>query len=100
MQGPHLTADLHHCRCAPQQLLDAALLAPACLDAVKACGLSPVQQWFHASPATSFGTGGVTATAQLAESHLCIHTWPEKRALTLDVYACNFGADHSDKGTV
>jgi len=33
----------------------------------------------------------------LAESHLCIHTWPERRAATLDVYVCNFGADHSAK---
>lgn len=33
----------------------------------------------------------------LAESHLCVHTWPEQRAVTLDVYVCNFGADHSGK---
>ncbi|RYY95198.1 MAG: hypothetical protein EOO24_23300, partial [Comamonadaceae bacterium] len=33
----------------------------------------------------------------LAESHLCIHTWPEHRAVTLDVYVCNFGGDHSGK---
>jgi len=33
----------------------------------------------------------------LAESHLCVHTWPEQRAVTLDVYVCNFGADHSGR---
>jgi len=33
----------------------------------------------------------------LAESHLCVHTWPELRGVTLDVYVCNFGADHSAK---
>ena len=33
----------------------------------------------------------------LAESHLCVHTWPEQRAVTLDVYVCNFGGDHSAK---
>jgi S-adenosylmethionine decarboxylase len=43
------------------------------------------------------GPGGVTATVLLAESHLCVHTWPEERAVTLDVYVCNFGADHSAK---
>jgi hypothetical protein len=31
----------------------------------------------------------------LAESHLCVHTWPEQRAVTLDVYVCNFGGDRS-----
>lgn len=97
MQGLHLTADLHHCRCAPQWLLDATQLRPACLQAVKACGLSPVQQLFHTLPATALGAGGVTATVLLAESHLCIHTWPEQSAVTLDVYVCNFGADHAAK---
>ena len=97
MQGLHLTADLHHCRCARQWLVDAALLGPACLQAVKASGLRPVQQLFHAFPATPLGAGGVTATVLLAESHLCIHTWPELGAVTLDVYVCNFGADHSAK---
>ena len=33
----------------------------------------------------------------LAESHVCVHTWPEQRAVTLDVYVCNFGGDHSAK---
>jgi S-adenosylmethionine decarboxylase len=33
----------------------------------------------------------------LAESHLCVHTWPESMAVTLDVYVCNFGGDHSAK---
>lgn len=28
---------------------------------------------------------------------MCVHTWPEQRAVTLDVYVCNFGADHSAK---
>jgi S-adenosylmethionine decarboxylase len=40
---------------------------------------------------------GVTATVLLAESHLCIHTWPELQAVTLDVYVCNFGGNHSAK---
>jgi len=46
-------------------------------------------------PVTAQGPGGVTATVLLAESHLCVHTWPEQAAVTVDVYVCNFGADHS-----
>ena len=46
---------------------------------------------------TVHGPGGITATVLLAESHVCIHTWPEQKAVTLDVYVCNFGADHSAK---
>ena len=33
----------------------------------------------------------------LAESHLALHTWPERSGVTLDVYVCNFGADNSNK---
>jgi len=97
MQGLHLTADLRGCRCAPAWLLDAAALGRACTDAVHAAGLQPVGQVFHTFPATAHGPGGVTATILLAESHLCVHTWPEQQAVTLDVYVCNFGADHSGR---
>ena len=96
MQGLHLTADLHDCRCDPRWLLDADRLGSACLDAVAAAGLQAVGQLFHTFPDTGHGPGGVTATVLLAESHLCVHTWPEQRAVTLDVYVCNFGGDHSD----
>ena len=95
MQGLHLTADLYNCRCAPAWLLDAAQLGPWCVAAAQAAGLQPVGQLFHTFPATAQGPGGVTATVLLAESHVCLHTWPEKKAVTLDVYVCNFGADHS-----
>ena len=97
MQGLHLTADLHGCRCDPDWLLDAAALGRACTRAVGAAGLQAVGHLFHEFPATAHGPGGVTATVLLAESHLCVHTWPEQRAVTLDVYVCNFGADHSGK---
>ena len=97
MQGLHLTADLHGCACAPAWLCDAALLGERCVHAVNASGLQAVAQLFHTFPATTLGPGGVTATVLLAESHLCIHTWPEQRAVTLDVYVCNFGGDHTAK---
>jgi S-adenosylmethionine decarboxylase len=97
MQGLHLTADLHQCRCAPHWLTDATALGTRCLQAVHAAGLQAVGQLFHTFPATEHGPGGVTATVLLAESHLCVHTWPEQQAVTLDVYVCNFGGDHSAK---
>ena len=97
MQGLHLTADLHDCRCDPQWLTDSALLGTHCVQAVTLAGLQAVAHLFHAFPATGHGPGGVTATVLLAESHLCVHTWPEQRAVTLDVYVCNFGGDHSAK---
>ncbi|NDZ13671.1 S-adenosylmethionine decarboxylase proenzyme [Variovorax sp. WS11] len=97
MHGLHLTADLHDCRCETRWLVDAPMLGAACVKAVEAAGLQAVGTLFHAFPASPQGPGGVTATVLLAESHLCVHTWPEQRGATLDVYVCNFGADHSAK---
>ena len=97
MQGLHLTADLYDCQCESTWLTDAARLGRHCVDAVNAQGLQAVGQLFHSFPASTHGPGGVTATVLLAESHLCVHTWPEQRAVTLDVYVCNFGADHTVK---
>ena len=97
MQGLHLTADLHGCCCDSHWLFDAQALGRACVDAVAAAGLQAVAELFHTFPATAHGPGGVTSTVLLAESHLCVHTWPEQRAVTLDVYVCNFGGDHSAK---
>ena len=60
-------------------------------------GLQVVGELVHSFPPSAHGPGGVTTTLLLAESHLCVHTWPEQRAVTLDVYVCNFGGDHSAK---
>jgi S-adenosylmethionine decarboxylase len=97
MQGLHLTADCHHCRCDAALLVDAAAVLQLCVDAVEVAGLQAVNQLVHEFPAISGVKSGVTATVLLAESHLCIHTWPEIQAVTLDVYVCNFGGDHSAK---
>jgi S-adenosylmethionine decarboxylase len=97
MQGLHLTADCHHCRCDAALLVDANALLQLCLKAVETAGLKAVNQLAHEFPAVDGIKSGVTATVLLAESHLCIHTWPELQAVTLDVYVCNFGGDHSDK---
>ncbi|RYY98576.1 MAG: adenosylmethionine decarboxylase [Comamonadaceae bacterium] len=97
MNGLHLTADLYRCRCDPAWLTDAERLGAWCVAAVDAVGLVAVNRLFHTFPATAKGPGGVTATVLLAESHVCLHTWPEERAVTVDVYVCNFGADHSAK---
>lgn len=97
MQGLHLTADLTHCNCDPAWLTDATRLVARCVLEVQQADLQAISQLAHTFPATEHGPGGVTATVLLAESHMCVHTWPEQAAVTLDVYVCNFGGDHSAK---
>lgn len=97
MQGLHLTADLHGCQCDPHWLTDATATGAWCVQAVKNAGLQPVAELFHSFAAADTPPCGFTATVLLAESHVCLHTWPEQQAVTLDVYVCNFGGDHSHK---
>ena len=78
-------------------LTDAVKLGDWCVKAVDAVGLQAVDQLFHTFPGAGSNPGGVTATVLLAESHVCLHTWPDERAVTIDVYVCNFGDDNSAK---
>jgi len=92
MNGLHLIGDLTGCRCDPQLLLDGESFRAKCLEMVSTAGLTTMDATFH-----TFDGGGFTGTVVLAESHLAIHTWPERQGLTLDVYVCNYSADNSAK---
>ena len=94
MNGLHLIADLHDCRCPPGLLLDAPGLEAYCADACQRHGLTVVGRLFHAFRDDQGRPAWVTGTVVLAESHLAIHTWPEIGAVTLDVYVCNFRDDN------
>ena len=50
MQGLHLTADLHGCRCAMDCLTQADALGAFCVQAVEAAGLQAVGRLFHTFP--------------------------------------------------
>jgi S-adenosylmethionine decarboxylase len=91
MNGDHLTADLTGCPGDRQVMTDAHCLRALCYEAVQAAGLTPVGELFHRFPPP----GGVTGVVLLAESHLAVHTWPERGAVTLDAYVCNLSGDHS-----
>lgn len=93
MHGLHLIADLHGCAGAGALLADREALRALALREVAAAGLTPVGELFQAFAPP----GGVTGVVLLAESHLALHTWPEQRAVTLDVFVCNVGQDNSGR---
>ena len=95
MQGLHLTADLFGCRDPDGLMRDEHALSSLCEALATEAGLCVVGRSFHAFAPR--GDAGVTGVLLLAESHLAVHTWPEWRAVTLDVFVCNFAGDNSDK---
>jgi S-adenosylmethionine decarboxylase len=97
MHGLHLTADLRGCPADQPAMTDPDTLRTACLQAVRAVGLTPVGELFHRFPAPPDGPAGLTGVVLLAESHLAIHTWPERGEVTLDVYVCHLGADNRQR---
>jgi S-adenosylmethionine decarboxylase proenzyme len=95
MQGLHLTADLFDCRDPSGLMRDSAALSTQCDQLARDAGLTVVGRQFHAF--APHGDAGITGVLLLAESHLAVHTWPELRAVTLDVFVCNFAGDNSHK---
>ena len=97
MNGLHILAELHDCRCATELLHSPDRLQALCRQACAVGGLTIVGEAFH-----GFGPperpAGATGALVLAESHLAIHTWPElgrSGVVTLDLYVCNFSRDNS-----
>lgn len=97
MNGIHLTADCHACACDAALLRDTTRLRQTVVDATLAAGLTIVDEKFHAFAAPDGSPAGVTGALLLAESHVAFHTWPERMAVTLDVYVCNFSEDNTNK---
>ena len=69
-----------------------------CIKACEAAGLCLLGEHFYQFDSfDQVQDGGVTGAVVLAESHLAIHTWPERSGATLDVYVCNVSGDNSRK---
>ena len=94
MNGLHLIADLRGCT-GRVALNDVDALRTLCLGAVADAGLRAVGHLFHPFVDADGQPQGVTGVVLLVESHLAVHTWPELRSVTADVYVCNVGADNS-----
>lgn len=97
MEGLHLTADCFDCKADTEFFLCQEQLSKLLTKITIEAGLTIVGQKYHSFNNPDGSAAGVTGTLLLAESHVAIHTWPEKNAVTLDVYVCNFHQDNSEK---
>lgn len=97
MKGLHIIADLYNCQ-KSDLLFSSAKLREVCVSACKDAGLTVLGDHFiQFDGADGTQQGGSTGAVVLAESHLAIHTWPERDGATLDVYVCNYTCDNTGK---
>lgn len=91
-RGLQFCAEFLRCDCSSIDLEQAPQVVDACRNAIKISGLTPLGDTFH-----QFQPVGATAVVLLAESHLAVHTWPELKFVSIDLYVCNYGEDNTAK---
>jgi S-adenosylmethionine decarboxylase len=78
--GAHCIVDLW----GASHLTDPKVLTTVLETASNAAGATLLKIFLHEFPAS----GGITGVALLAESHMSIHTWPEKEYAAIDIFMC------------
>ena len=82
--GAHLIIDLY----GASRLDDITHVEAALRDCVEAAGATLLHIHLHPFEPN----GGVSGVAVLAESHISIHSWPERNYAALDVFMCGAAA--------
>lgn len=78
--GTHLIIDLR----GASRLDDLELMEQALRDSIKAAKATLLHiHLHHFTP-----NGGISGVAVLAESHISVHTWPERNFAAFDVFMC------------
>ena len=78
--GTHLLVDLWGAR----NLDNPALIDAALCEAAETAGATILHSHFHHFTPN----GGVSGVVVLAESHISIHTWPERGFAAIDIFMC------------
>lgn len=79
--GIHLALECGGCR--SDLLENAAALEEAMIGCARAAGATVVNSLVHA-----YNPAGLSGVVVIAESHLAVHTWPEIRYASFDIYTC------------
>ena len=86
MIGSQLVLDLYECDV--ERLDDLEWVKATMIAAARAARATIVQTVFH-----QFAPWGISGVVVIAESHLAIHTWPEKRYAAIDLFTCGSTVD-------
>lgn len=80
-KGIHLILDIWDA--APTSLSDLEYVKSTLLDATRKAGATIIGYKFH-----RFQPAGISGIVLIAESHISIHTWPDKGYASVDIYTC------------
>ena len=58
------------------------------IETTKIMGVTIVGETFH-----RFSPHGITGVLAIAESHICIHTWPEHNYAAVDIFTCGINGN-------
>lgn len=84
--GIHYLIDLYECD--SNSLASVADISRIMIVASEIGKLNIVRECFH-----QFQPYGVSGVLVLKESHFTIHTWPEYKYVSIDLYLCDYNVD-------
>lgn len=91
--GLHVLLELRDCNRA--LLDDLSFVRSTLLRAARETGATVINDIFH-----QFSPQGVTGVVAIAESHLCIHTWPEHGYAAADIFTCGDDFSPTDAASI
>ena len=84
--GRQVLVELHNCQ--QNTLNDVAAIETHMIAAATAAGATVINTTFH-----HFAPIGVSGVVVIQESHLTIHTWPERNFAAIDIFTCGQNVD-------
>src|SRR4051795_6967113 len=85
--GRHLLIEFYGCEI--NIINNKDLIREALLEASERANATIVAEVFH-----TFSPHGVSGVVVIAESHVAIHTWPERGYAAVDIFSCGTRLDH------
>jgi len=79
--GRHLLVDFFDCDA--NAISSLQVVKTSMLEAARRSSATVVNTVFH-----ELNPSGVSGVVVIAESHLAIHTWPERRYAAVDIFTC------------
>lgn len=94
----HILGDFYDCRTDEKFFSRINIVRKKITALVKRAGFTIVASRFHKFRSDPAGNeGGITGVIIVSESHVTIHTWPERKFLNVDVFFCSYTTDNSKK---